>query len=210
MGRCQYFNKGWNMSKGRYWLSEPRRRSPYRRRRHFHRIPSSEPGCRSNVLRLLSIDANSKLVRRVSAPDFDYREMGECVRPPGPAVLSTRWFRGGGPEQPEVVAGLRLLARLGLQAVSENTGGARQIRVHEVPEPAVADEGKSEEYEADLRLLQDTARAPGRAGSEGRGPEQRVHFDRPFPRSKRYLLGLKKLYKGYTCTEESLRPHGRS
>jgi len=84
------------------------------------------------------------------------------MRPP---ARSRRVRRGGFAaadswNSPEVVAGLRLLD-LGLQAGSREYRRCRQIRVHEGPRARRIDEGKSEEREADLRLLQDTARAPG-------------------------------------------------
>jgi len=149
----------------------------------------------------------------VSAPDFDYREMVKCVAPVPARSFDAVVSRRRTPEQLlEVVAGLRLLAEVGVAGrfprIPEVLAKSASTRSQSF---AVADEGKSEEY---VRLISDYYKTqpvpPGVLAAKDEALSN-AYILTPVShiRSKRYLLGLKKLTRVIPVPEESLRPHGQ-
>lgn len=155
--------------------------------------------CNYNLL-----DSQSRIIRRVEAPRFDYREMiVKFVCPPGPGVLFRRSaFEATGfwDDSLRLILDYEYWIRLALQGrflkIPEVLAG---FRVHEGSQTfARADERKSEEY---VRVLSDYFR------SNGVPPEIRSAKDEALSnayifaasshfRSARYGKGVSMLFKG--------------
>jgi len=179
MGEANTLNKGWRMSRGEI----------------LSRLSADDVmlqgAVSTSVKHLLAnpdavltycdydlIDSSSRKVRRVNAPEFDYREMvAKFICPPGPgAFFLADAFRAAGPwdSSLKLSPDYECWLRLGLQGkflrIPEVLAA---FRVHDESQSfAATDEEKSEEYVRVISNYYETQPVPPRcAGSEGRGVE---------------------------------------
>jgi len=215
MGQANTLNKGWNMSKGEIlaYLSPDDVLLP-------DAVGTSVKYLLANPDVVLTycdyylIDANSKVVRRVSAPDFDYREMVvKCVCPPGPGAFFRRsGFAAAGlwESSLKLSPDYEYWLRFGLQGrFLRMPEVLAKFRVHEESQSfAIADEEKSEEYVRVISGYYETQPVPQGvlAAKDEALSNAYILTSRSHIRSKRYLLGLKRLYKGLYLYPKNLKP----
>jgi glycosyltransferase involved in cell wall biosynthesis len=213
MGEADTLNKGWQMSRGEI----------------LSRLSADDVmlqgAISTSVKHLLAnpdvvltycdydlIDSNSRKVRRVNAPELDYREIvAKFICPPGPgAFFLADAFRATGPwnSSLKLSPDYEYWLRLGLQGrflrIPEVLAA---FRVHdESLSFAATDEQKSDEYVRVISNYYETQPVPldvlevkDEALSNAYIFAARAHI-----RSKRYLLGLKRLYKGLSLYPKNL------
>lgn len=210
LGQAETINKGWRMSKGKIlaYLSPDDILLP-------KAVEISVEHLMSNTDVVLTycnydlITLNSSVIRRVVAPEFDYREMVvKFVCPPGPGAFLKR----GASEAAGIWNGkfrqipdYEYWLRLGLEGrfLKINEVLAR-FRVHNESQSfSVADERKSEEY---LEVIENYYRSPSvpsdvlEAEAEALS-NAHVVSARSHVRSGRYAKGLRHL-----CQAASLYP----
>jgi glycosyltransferase involved in cell wall biosynthesis len=213
MGEANTLNKGWQMSKGEI----------------LSRVSADDvllPNAVStSVKHLLAnpdvvltycdyylIDSNSKKIRRVNAPEFDYREMvAKFICSPGPgAFFLADAFRAAGPwdSSLKLSPDYDCWLRLGLQGKFLRIPEAlAAFRVHEESLSfAAADEEKSDEYVRVISNYYETQPVPPDVlvAKDEALSNAYIFTARAHIRSKRYLLGLKRLYKGLSLYPKNL------
>lgn len=206
MGQAETLNKGWRMSKGEVlaYLSPDDLLAPKAVSASMERLLSI-PGAVMTYCDYYLIDESSALVRRVQAPEFDYREVvAKFICPPGPGAFFLRGaFEAAGPWNAEFrqIPDYDFWLRLALHGkVVKIPQALASFRVHGGSQTfAEADEKKSEEY---VKVISDYYRfrhdipaevlaAKNEALSNAYIFAARSHF-----RSKRYAKGLRRLQKG--------------
>jgi glycosyltransferase involved in cell wall biosynthesis len=213
MGQAATLNKGWGMSKGEIlaYLSPDDVLLPGSVGTSVKHLLEN-PDVVMTYCDYYLIDENSKIIRRVNAPDFDYQEMVvKFINPPGPGAF----FRRSG----FAAAGLwsrsfRLSPdydywlRLGLQGRFLRIPEAlASFRIHEESQSfAIADNEKSEEYVKVISNYYKTQSVPPDvlAAKDEALSNAYIFTARSHLRSKRYLIGLKRLYKGLRLYPKNL------
>ena len=213
MGQADTLNKGWQRSKGEILgrLSADDVLLPdavSTSVRHF----LANPAAVLTYCGYYLIDPSSSVIRRVNAPEFDYKEMvRQLVCPPGPGAFFLRdAYEATGEWNASLrqVLDLDYWLRLGLQGKFLRIPEALAcFRIHEESQTfAPADEEKAEEwvrvvsnYYETQPVPSDVQAAKDEALSNGHILAARFHI-----RSKRYLLGLKRLYEGLSLYPRNL------
>ena len=213
IGQAETLNKGWRMSKGKIlaYLSPDYVLA-------LNAVSTSVEHLMANPDAVMTycdyylIDENSKIIRRVSAPDFDYQEMVvKFINPPGPGAFFRRsGFAAAGlwnssfKLSPDYDYWLRLGLQGRLLRIPEVLAS---FRVHEESQSfAIADKEKSEEYVRVISNYYETQPvSPGVLAAKDEALSNAYIFTaRSHIRSKRYLLGLKRLYKGLSLYPKNL------
>ena len=213
IGQAETLNKGWHMSKGEIlaYLSPDDVLA-------LNAVSTSVEHLMANPDTIMTycdyalIDENSSFVRRVRAPEFDYRDVVvKCVCPPGPGAFFLRSaFEAAGPWNSAFrqIPDYDFWLRLGLQGRALKIPEVlASFRVHGGSQTfAEADEKKSEEfvkvisgYYRSQLVPADVLAAKDEALSNAYIFTARSHI-----RSKRHLLGLRRLYKGLCLYPKNL------
>jgi glycosyltransferase involved in cell wall biosynthesis len=215
MGQVNTINKGWRMSKGKILclLNADDVLLP-------NAVSTSVEGFLANPDAVLTycdyclIDSSSAVIRRVEAPDFDYREMvSQLVCSPGPGTFFRRSvYEAVGDWDPS----LRLILdydywlKLGLRGRFVRIPEVlASFRVHEDSATfAVADKGKSEEYVRVVSNYYQMQDVPPEILAVKQEALSNAHIfaARSHLRSKRYAKGLARLSKGLYLYPKNLSP----
>ena len=205
MGQAETLNKGWRMSKGGIlaYLSPDDILAPNAVSTSVKHL-LKDPNVVMTYCDYDLIDADSVFVRRVRAPDFNYRDVVvRFVCPPGPGAFFLRSaFEAAGPWDGALrqIPDYEFWLRLGLQGRALKIPEVlASFRVHGGSQTfAEADEKKSEEYVDVIsayyrsrRVPPDVLEAKDEALSNAYIFAARSHL-----RSKRYARGLSRLSKG--------------
>jgi glycosyltransferase involved in cell wall biosynthesis len=213
MGQYATLDKGWRMSEGEVlaYLSADDVLLP-------NAIGTSVRHLFANPDAVLTycdyylIDASSSVIRKVRAPEFDYKEMvAKLICSPGPGAF---FLRSAYDATGEWDASLRQIGdydywiKLGLRGrfvkIPEMLAA---LRVHEGSQTfAATDEGKSEEYVRVISDYYETQPVPPDvlAAKDEALSNARIFAARAHLRSKRYLLGLHRLYEGLSLYPKNL------
>lgn len=207
MGQAATLNKGWGMSGGEIlaYLSPDDVLLPGAVRTSVQRL-SENPNVILTYCDYDLIDARSRPVRRVNAPDFDYREMVvRYVCPPGPGAFfrrSAAEAAGGWDGSFRLSPDYDYWLRLGLQGeflrIPEVLAG---FRIHGASQSfAAVDEDKSDEYVQIISGYFERQRVPGEVLAAKREALSNAYIvsARSHLRSRRYAKGLARLSKGAT------------
>ena len=205
IGQAETLNKGWRMSKGDIlaYLSPDDILAPNAVSTSVKHL-LKHPDVVMTYCDYDLIDADSVSVRRVRAPEFDYRDVVvRFVCPPGPGAFFLRSaFEAAGPWNGTLrqIPDYDFWLRLGLQGRALKIPEVlASFRVHDGSQTfAEADEKKSEEYVDVIsayyrfrRVPPDVLEAKDEALSNAHIFAARSHL-----RSKRYARGLWRLSKG--------------
>jgi len=213
MGQYATLDKGWRMSEGEVlaYLSADDVLLP-------NAIGTSVRHLLANPDAVLTycdyylIDASSYVIRTVRVPEFNYKEMvAKVICPPGPGAF---FLRSAYDATGEWDASLRQIGdyaywiRLGLRGrfvrIPEVLGS---LRVHDESQSfAATDEGKSEEWVSVVSNYFETQPVPPdvRAAKGEALSNAYIFAARAHIRSKRYLLGLERLYEGLSLYPKNL------
>lgn len=215
MGQASTLNKGWQMSGGEIlaYLSADDVLEPNAASTSVEYLMAN-PDIVLTYCDYNLIDPNSTVIRKVSVPEFDYREMVvRLVCPPGPGAFFLRGaFESAGLWNSE----LRLSPdydywlRLGLQGKFLRIPEVlASFRVHGSSQSFTgADERKSEEYVKVIFNYYRAQQVPANilAARDEAMSNAYIFASRSHLRSKRYLKGLVRLWQGLSLYPRNLRP----
>ena len=215
MGQANTLNKGWRMCKGEILghLSADDVLLPNAAGTSV-RYFLANPDAVLTYCDYYLIDSSSSVIRRVSAPEFSYKEMvTKLICPPGPGAFFLRGAyeaTGGWDASLRQVLDYDYWTRLGLRGRFVKIPEAlASFRVHEESQTfAVADEEKSEEYP---RVISDYYRR-GDVPSDVRAAKNEalsnayIFAARSHLRSRRYAKGLARLLEGLSLYPRNLSP----
>lgn len=213
MGQAATLNKGWSMSKGQIlaYLSPDDVFLPDVVATSV-RYLQANPDVVMTYCDYYLIDASSKFLRRVNAPEFDYWEMvTRYVCPPGPGAFIRRGpaeAAGAWNKSFRLSPDYDYWLRLGLQGdflrIPEALAG---FRVHDLSQSfATADERKSDEYIEVISGFYKSQRVPPEvlAAKDEALSNAHIVSARSHLRSGRYAKGLSRLREGVSLYPRNL------
>lgn len=205
MGQANTLNKGWRMSKGEIlgYLSPDDVLKPNAVSTSVKHLLAS-PDVVMTYCDYDLIDADSAFVRRVEAPEFDYRDMVvKFVCPPGPGAFFLRSaFEAAGPWNSAFrqIPDYDYWLRLGLQGRALRIPEVlASFRVHGQSQTfAQADKRKSEEYVKVISAYYGSEQVPPDllAAKKEALSNAYIFSARSHLRSKRYGRGFSRLLEG--------------
>lgn len=214
MGQAKTINKGWRMSRGSVltYLSPDDALAPTAVSTSVEHLLAN-PDVVLTYCDYNLIDAGSKVVRRVYAPDFHYRDMViKLICPPGPGAFLRReafTATGGWNSLFRQVPDYEYWLRLGLRGRFLRIPKVlASFRVHSKSQSfTVVSEQNSEEYVRVVRGYYSSQAAPSEilAAKDEALSNAYIFTARSHMRSGRYKKGLRNLWRGVCLYPKNVR-----